>query len=610
MKKKTGKELIGGLMSSALILIGGVFVTGCTDNNYDLDDIDMTVGFGNGELNIPTSSTTTIKLSEVLDLEENGDVKEDIDGTYRFYKKGDAVSPTKTRISTVTVKKASAESFDVVLDLSNFAALSGKRAAHRTTSRAASINFSEEMTMGSFSYHGNVPSEVVELTKADVNSDLSFNISFDNNISKLVNKISKLSITLPSFMDFSVSESTSAYTQKGNVLVFDNVSTSGNHKLVVNIKSINFGGKEDATGKLTVEGGKVDMTGNVIMGITINEDVNISSDIDPTKCTVKSDINFMSDMELTSVTGRFSPKIELNNLGHTTISGLPDFLNEDGVKVDIENPQIILTLTSDMTVDGVIAGVINYIRDGELSSITLNDNIYVKSANPGSVATTKVCVCRKKSLISNPEDYDQVIEQDNLKNVLFPKVASDISFSATAWADDSKVASFELGKDYTIAPEYEFMAPLSFGEDANIVYTDNLDGWHDDIEDIDLKEGGYILLTANVENRVPVYLNVDATPIGVNGEDISGEVNVEVTGEVAASTNGVDAAVSPVTVKITPKKGAMKKLDGLKLIVSGSAKSTAGGTTVTGIPLNAKTHTLVAKDINVKLVGTIVADLN
>ena len=63
MKKKTGKELIGGLMSSALILIGGVFVTGCTDNNYDLDDIDMTVGFGNGELNIPTSSTTTIKLS-------------------------------------------------------------------------------------------------------------------------------------------------------------------------------------------------------------------------------------------------------------------------------------------------------------------------------------------------------------------------------------------------------------------------------------------------------------------------------------------------------------------------------------------------------------------
>ena len=54
-------------------------------------------------------------------------------------------------------------------------------------------------------------------------------------------------------MDFRVSESTSAYTQEGNVLVFDNVSTSGNHMLVINIESINFGRKEDATGKLIVE---------------------------------------------------------------------------------------------------------------------------------------------------------------------------------------------------------------------------------------------------------------------------------------------------------------------------------------------------------------------
>ena len=154
------------------------------------------------------------------------------------------------------------------------------------------------------------------------------------------------------------------------------------------------------------------------------------------------------------------------------------------------------------------------------------------------------------------------------------------------------------------------MAPLAFGEDANIVYSDNLDGWNDDIDDFDLKEGGYIELTANVENRVPVYLNVDAKPIGLNGEDLSNEVTVEVTGEVAASANGVDAVVSPVKVKLTPKNGALKKLDGLKLVVSGSAKSNAGGSTVTGIPLNAKTHTLVAKDINVKLVGTLVTDLN
>lgn len=605
MINKMRKDLIGERVLSALLLLGGAVVTGCTDNNYDLSDIDMTVGVGNGELSIPTSSTTTIKLSEVLDLEEDGDVKEDADGTYRFYKKGDAVNPTKTRINNITVKKASSESYDFVLDLSHYSSLSAKRASSR-----AAVNFSDEMVVGSFVYNGNMPSEVVELNKAEVNSEMSLNLSFDNNISKLLNQITELTITLPTYMDFVVSESTAKYTKIDNKLVFNNLSTSESQKVIVAIKSLTFGSKEDLTGSLNADDGKVDMLGKVSMGIKINEDVNVTTGIDPSKCTVGCGISFVNDIQLTNVTGRFSPVISLDNLGHTTITGLPDFLNEDGVKVDIENPQIMLTLTSDMTVNGLIAGVINYKREGESGSIILNENINVKSAEQSNVAVTKVCICRKKALVANPDDYDQIIEQDDLKKVLYPTVASDISFNATAWADASKTSSFELGKEYVVTPEYEVMAPLAFGEDANIVYTENLDGWNDDIDDFDLKEGGYVELTANIENRVPVYLNVEAKPVGVNGEDLSGEVSVEVVGEVAASSNGVEAVVSPLKVKLTPKKGALKKLDGLKLVVSGSAKSVASGVAVTGIPLNARTHTLVARDIKVKVVGTLVADLN
>ena len=601
---KIGEKSIGKMMLPALLLLGGSVVVSCTDNNYDLSDIDMTVGIGNGELSIPTSSTTTIKLSEVLELEENGDVKEDADGTYRFFKKGDAVSPTTSVINTVTVKKASAESFDFVLDLSQKA-----YGAARSANRGA-LHFSGEMTVGSFVYNGALPSEVVELKRADISSEMSMDISFDDNISKLLDKITEVTIELPSYMDFVVKESSAKYTKVDNRIVLTDLSTSGRQSVVVSIKSLDFGKAADTTGSLTVRNGKVDMQGNVTMGIMINEEVNLASGVDPTKCKVACGISFMNDILLTTVTGRFSPTITLDNLGHTSITGLPDFLSEDGVKVDIENPQIVMNLTSDIAVAGVLAGVINYKRDGANGSVKINENINVKPAAEGGVSTTRVCICRKKSMVQNPDEFDQIIEQDNLKDILYPTVATDISFNATAWADDSKTSKFELGRVYTIQPEYEFMAPLAFGEDANIVYTDNLDGWNGDIDDFDLKEGGYVELTANVENRVPVYLNVDAVPVGVNGEDLSGEVSVEVIGEVAASADGLEAAVSPVKVKLTPKKGALKKLDGLKLIVSGSAKSTSGGATVTGIPLNAKTHTLVAKDINVKVVGTIVADLN
>ena len=601
---KIGEKSIGKMMLPALLLLGGSVVVSCTDNNYDLSDIDMTVGIGNGELSIPTSSTTTIKLSEVLELEENGDVKEDADGTYRFFKKGDAVSPTTSVINTVTVKKASAESFDFVLDLSQKA-----YGAARSANRGA-LHFSGEMTVGSFVYNGALPSEVKELNRADISSEMSMDISFDDNISKLLDKITEVTIELPSYMDFVVKESSAKYTKVDNRIVLTDLSTSGRQSVVVSIKSLDFGKAADATGSLTVRNGKVDMQGNVTMGIMINEEVNLASGVDPTKCKVACGISFMNDILLTTVTGRFSPTITLDNLGHTSITGLPDFLSEDGVKVDIENPQIVMNITSDIAVAGVLAGVINYKRDGANGSVKINENINVKPAADGGVSTTRVCICRKKSMVQNPDEFDQIIEQDDLKEILYPTVATDISFNATARADDSKTSKFELGRVYTIQPEYEFMAPLAFGEDANIVYTDNLDGWNGDIDDFDLKEGGYVELTANVENRVPVYLNVDAVPVGVNGEDLSGEVSVEVIGEVAASTDGLEAAVSPVKVKLTPKKGALKKLDGLKLIVSGSAKSTSGGATVTGIPLNAKTHTLVAKDINVKVVGTIVADLN
>lgn len=289
MNRNIGKDLIGEMMFSALLLLGGAVVTGCTDNNYDFDDIDLTVGIGGGELSIPTSSTTTIKLSEVLDLEENGDVKEDVDGIYRFFKKGDAVKPTTTSINSVTVKKANAESFDFVLDLSQYAAPSPKRAASR-----AAVNFSDEKIVGSFVYNGSVPAEVVELKRADVYSEMSINISFDSNISKLVSKVTELSLTLPSFMDFEVSESTSEYSKNGNKLVFTNVSTSESQKIVIAIKGLTFGGAEDETGKLTIAGGKVEMEGKVNMGIKIAEDINITSGVDPSKCTIKSGISFMN----------------------------------------------------------------------------------------------------------------------------------------------------------------------------------------------------------------------------------------------------------------------------------------------------------------------------
>lgn len=87
---------------------------------------------------------------------------------------------------------------------------------------------------------------------------------------------------------------------------------------------------------------------------------------------------------------------------------------------------LLLNFTSDMTVAGVVDGVINYKRDGGNGSIKIEELINVKPAAEGGVSTTRVCICRKKSLLETPGQYDQIIEQDNLRNILYPTVASDI----------------------------------------------------------------------------------------------------------------------------------------------------------------------------------------
>lgn len=60
------------LLPSALLVAGFLTLTGCTNNDYDLNNVDATMGFGSESLVIPNSSTKDIQLKDVLDLKEGG----------------------------------------------------------------------------------------------------------------------------------------------------------------------------------------------------------------------------------------------------------------------------------------------------------------------------------------------------------------------------------------------------------------------------------------------------------------------------------------------------------------------------------------------------------
>lgn len=591
MKKKT--------FSSKLFLILGTAVvvgfSGCTDNDYDFNEIDTTIGIGGDGLEIPSLSTEIIPLKDVLELEDNGSVVEDeVTGDYVFRQDGADVAPVHPFIDKITVAEQTSVSNDVELV---FSSPSGSRRRSRAT-RAAGESLVADGWLQAFSYEGSQPKEVVDLSVAEVGSTISLNIDFSD-VKSVVSQFDQIVISLPAFMTLSnVKSAGHTLNVNGSILTLNNVSTSSNLSITANVTALNFKEKDTTYGSLSLSGGKINMDGKVYIK-AVASSVNTGAETTTGK-KISSKMT-MSSFIVNAATGKFNPEIALSDLGNIKVNGIPDFLQGGNVVVDLYNPQIKLTITSDMEVPGTLDGVIKSFKNGQLLA-TVNVNNIPIDANK----TSTICICRRAEGVNG---FDHVLTNDNLSK-LIETIPDNITFSASASADSKNNYRFELGRNYTVQPAYKVDAPIAFGENANIEYRDTLDGWNDDIKDFELAEGSYINMDASIKSCVPAYMTVTAVPVDAGGNAISSdELSIDVEGTVEASKDGIAETTSPVNIKISQKKkGAMKKLDGIVFVVSG--KANGGNGAVTGITLNANKHTLKVEEIKIKLVGKLIGNFN
>lgn len=594
--KSKAKKL--SLFTFAILSIGSF--TGCIDNDYDLDGVDMTIGIGNGEFLLPSCSTDSIRLSEVLELNESETVVEKDNGDYYYLQDGNNVSPTHTKVDKITVVKHRGESQDFSFSVANYLQQSGKR----TKTTNIPVDFNQKQVVYSFAYKGSIPNEVEELIVANTDGKITINTSFSPEVQKFVPVIAELSLELPSFLTIENVNSKLDHTQNGSKLVFKNVSTASNLKVDFTIGKIDFKKKSSPLGSLSTSNRNLSMNADIQMGIKINN-IALGSSIDGAdKCKITADMIINNDLVIEKVRGKFNPSIELDDLGSTDVTGIPDFLTNEGVVIDIDNPQIILNLESNLDVPGFIGGTLTAVKNGQKTA-----NITIPEVKVLANATSKICICRNKSKV-NQAAYTEVVEVPNLSTVLNP-IPDHINFAGHSRADKTVEADFVLGKQYTIKPSYRIEAPLAFGENARIVYTDSFDDFNSDIKDIEVKDNTYIEFSGDIESKIPAYLNASAVAIDINGNEMpESEVKVAVDGEIKASADGKTPAVSTLKITMKPTKSALKKLDGLKFTVSGSAKSEKNTESVVGQTLNAKHHTLIIKNIKIKLVGQVIADLN
>ena len=585
------------LLPSALLVAGFLTLTGCTNNDYDLNNVDATMGFGSESLVIPNSSTKDIPLKDVLDLKEGGCVVTDPAGNYLFQLAGGDVEAAKPNISPIILDVANV--FDGDISLSSTASTGAK--ARRAPGSSLHIASPKVMM---FEYHGN-DKAVKSLNEAEIdetnNNNISIKLDFSN-ISTAVSNIESATLTLPAYLSISQvnGNGNGVPTLNGSKVTVTGISTARPLELNLMTQKLDFTNQNDH-GHLSINNGAIDLTGY----FSIAMQCNVTGAM-PDNPTIKAKIG-VADRTITmnSATGIFDPKINLNTLGEVDVTGLPDFLNDDDVVADLDNPQILLTVNNDMDVAATVSATVISTKEGrELARVTLPEMSVAKNG------LSKICICRQKtSELTQQYGEANVYAVSNLSTLInrIPDHIKIVDVNAHAKAE---VATIVFGKEYHVKPSYKVNAPLAFGEKANIVYEDSFTGWNDDIDELDLAEGTYIEVTANVENKVPAYLTVKAYPVDAQGNKIEDKLLIEIPDEVAASTDGTTAVTTPITMKITPKvKNSLKQLDGLVFRLEGSAKS-ANGNKVTGISLNEREHTLKLNDIKVKIVGKIIGDFN
>lgn len=592
MKKKQMKASL--LLVSLLTL--GFSVTGCTNDDYDFDQIDATMGFGSGELEIPASSTMNIPLSDILELEEGGSVKIAANGDYLFQLTGSEASSASPMISPIHLTGKS-DKHTIILGTSS--AAKGTRAAG---THLSFVSPRQQM----FVYQGS-DAAVKSLKSAEVDGEIVLTVNLAlNGLSSAIATIDKVTINLPGYLQISqvTGKGNGVPMVNGSKITVENVSTSSDLRLTIKAKKLDFA-NQDAYGKVVIgDNGSIKMDGYFDLGIEAHV-----TGVPTSELSIGANVT-VNDITLKSATGIFDPEINISSLGDVSVTGVPDFLSEDGVRADLDNPQIILSIKNDMDAAAKVSAKVISTKNGQnLATVQLPEmNICKTTVAP----VTKICICRHKTAeLTAQYGAANVYEVSNLATLINQHIPDHVQITdVKTKADLSQEMTIEFGRNYRIEPSYEIYAPLAFAEDAVIEYADDFDGWNDDLDDLELSEGTYVRLTADAQNLVPATLIVEATPLGLEGTDISNLIEVNVKkGTVKASADGVTAVNSPLEIELREKvKGGLQKLDGLSYKVKG--KASHDGTTVTGINLNSKKHTLKLENIKVKLVGKVIGNFN
>ena len=576
------------LMAAALLLTSFGITTSCIDNSYDLNrDIDMTISAGGEHLAIPVGYTEKITLDKIIELDE-GDDLQIVDGEYHLLKK-DNIDETNTSVKLVTVNESSNPIEPIRI-------ISGN---HDSDVYYFVISNAESEGFINAEAHG-VDKAVIEIGSlaADMPTTLTLKLKLSGEISTSLVKVGTMTITFPNFIQFEKENGLN-----GQTLTMTDVQIepySGFTK-ELKINKYVFGKEYGEGNRVDEENGdrilkienqeiKIDMQGINVADPSGNGSLNITPTIT------------LAEMAVSEVYGTIQPDIDVKPT-EVELNNLPDFLQDDEIRLDITNPVFSFNANNPLNTDVEMDGVLTGYKDGKVTKI-----VKIGSGNGGASITLKPSG-DKQQTISIVRDEQTVVEANATKvvvpnlNDIIETIPDHINVELKPVVKTEQYYTVNLGQDYTLNSAYDIDIPLSFGSNLKIVYEETLDNFDLDLEDVDIKKA---VLSINAVNTIPLAMEIkndNVSALDANGNVIK-DIDVTVEGTITESKDGKTEVSSALNVNLNETaEGAISKLDGLKL------KITAVPGQATDVQL-LSTQWMQLKDMKLKIPNGIKVDLN
>lgn len=623
--------LVTGMLCAGTTLL----FTGCIDDSYDLDKVDLTMKLNTDGLGVKLGNTDLIALADILDEDET--VKTEANGLYYLVK--DGTSNFNVKVDNMTT------SFnDTKLDM-NTPVLQYNDVKEQLETVGVFVEKHKPLPIpANFEMHGSAEgdqevdfkitdvSDVKQVKTIDLQrSKVALTLTEANKPASLnlgVTRLKNVRLYLPKILG--VTDVAPGWELKeGNVLVYTlNGGTYNYNRNNPEICSVylNKVALDQTEHKGKVENGGIELTPEDLKVRMTAEQVYFENRAgrelsmnEGDQASVRLDIKVPNSvLNISQVTGIFNPAINPDNERIDVSSDLPDFLQDKEVRIVATNPTIrfhanMSTLPVGIDMRGTLTAVKENgaFENGATTKVVKLDkgvmemgrDNYVYYCNQGNTpydpegakagAATVKNTANIGDLITELPDYLEVDLKNNQINV------------------KNEYYTVQLGRDYHVDADYSVFVPFEFDRGLKVVYNDSTESMHSDLKD--LSATGTLEVMADAYNTIPLELLVGLKAVDVDGNELPVEFNTAeahvapgdgstytMNGEVKQRSGSEVMTPIKITAKLDDEN-LLSRIDKLCFNIHADA---------TGSNKLVSTQYLKLNNIKIKLHAGVIADFN